>query len=314
MKKLAFVFPGQGSQHVGMLSSLYEQYSLVKDTFEEAGQALGFDLWGICTDESSDKINSTDITQPALLTSSTAIWRLWCESGGPQPAFVGGHSLGEFSALVASGSLEFTDAVKLVHSRGLFMQQAVPNGQGGMAAIIGLDEDKIEVCCKEVSDQSGQVVQCVNYNAPGQIVIAGHSDAVKSAAQLCKEAGARKAMVLSVSGPFHSSLMEPAAEKFREQLGLLEVKAPVIPVVQNVSNVAEVDPVTIGDNLVKQLSFPVNWIGAINYMVDNGVEAIVECGPGKVLSGLNKRISRSLNLASTQDTDALDNALKILND
>ena len=313
MNKLAFVFPGQGSQQVGMLSSLRNRYDIVKDTFNQASDVLGFDLWEICIDEQSERLNSTDITQPALLTSSTAVWRVWNDLGGVTPDLVAGHSLGEFSALVASESLDFQDAVKLVHSRGLFMQEAVPNGEGGMAAIIGLSEDIIEKCCQQISDETNEVVQCVNYNSPGQIVIAGHAEAVSKAAKLCKEQGARKAMILSVSGPFHSALMEPAASKFQIELDKIEIKTPKIPVVQNASNKSEVNPKVISKNLVTQLSFPVNWIAAINYMVDNQVKAIVECGPGKVLSGLNKRISKDLDLASTQDVDALENALKSTN-
>ncbi|MBY5920961.1 ACP S-malonyltransferase [Ferrimonas balearica] len=289
----AFVFPGQGSQTVGMLAELATEYPIIQATFAEASEALGFDLWQMVQDGPAEALNSTENTQPALLTASVAIWRAYCEAGGEQPAVMAGHSLGEYSALVCAGALKFEDAVKLVALRGRAMQEAVPAGTGAMAAIIGLDDDAIAKACAEAAQ--GEVVSPVNFNSPGQVVIAGHKDAVARAGEACKAAGAKRALPLPVSVPSHCELMKPAAEKLAEALSHIEVSAPAIPVINNV-DVAKADSAeAIKDALVRQLYCPVRWTETVNAMADQGVEQLVECGPGKVLTGLTKRINKALS-------------------
>ena len=301
---LAFVFPGQGSQQLGMLSDLAEKYDIIKATFDEASQVLGYDLWDLVQND-AESLNQTDKTQPALLTSSVALWRLWEQQGGDMPAYVAGHSLGEYSALVCAGVIEFTDAVELVKLRGEYMQQAVPAGTGAMAAIIGLDDDQVIAACESVTEG---VVSAVNFNSPGQVVIAGETAAVEIAMANAKEAGAKRALPLPVSVPSHCKLMVPAGEKLAERLNAIEFKEPTIKLVQNVSAQAVSDAAQIKANLVSQLSEPVLWTQSIALLNELGVEKTVECGPGKVLTGLNKRIVKGLDAVAIGDVASFDAA------
>ena len=287
--KLAFVFPGQGSQQVGMLADVIEEPKVVA-TFAEASDVLGFDLADLITQGPAEKLNQTENTQPALLTASVALWRLFCERGGQAPAIMAGHSLGEYSALVCAGALDFKDAVKLVNLRGQFMQAAVAPGEGAMAAILGLDDSTVVDVCKQAAGE--EVVEAVNFNAPGQVVVAGQVAAVKRAVKLAKEAGARKAIELPVSVPSHCALMKPAAERLGAELEKITLNAPTIPVVQNVTADVCSDPDQLKQNLIAQLYSPVRWVETILAMQNAGVDAFAECGPGKVLAGLNKRIIR----------------------
>ena len=304
-QKLAFVFPGQGSQKVGMLAELGEAYPIIKQTFAEASEALGYDMWELVQQGEQSELNMTETTQPVLLTSSVAVWRLWKEQGGLQPAIMAGHSLGEFSALVCAGALDFADAVKLVRARGQFMQTAVPVGEGAMAAVLGLQDAQIEEICAAADG----VVEAVNYNSPGQVVIAGHTAAVEAAIEKLKEAGAKRAMLLPVSAPFHTSLMRPAGEKLEQALADLAVNSPVIPVVHNVHAQTESDPEKIKALLTEQIYSAVKWVSCVETMTAAGVECTLECGPGKVLSGLNKRIQKSLTCLNVDSPDSLDTAL-----
>ena len=302
-QSLAFVFPGQGSQAVGMLASVAEQFPQIKATFDEASEVLGTDLWQLVQEGPAEVLNRTDMTQPVLLTASVALWRVWNEQGGATPAYMSGHSLGEYSALVCAGALAFKDAVKLVNKRGLFMQAAVPAGEGAMAAIIGLDDAAIEAACAQAAQ--GGVVSAVNYNSPGQVVIAGQTGAVNRAIDLCKEAGAKRALPLPISVPSHCALMKPAAEQLAVELETITINMPAIPVVQNVTAAIAADAAEIKANLVQQLYRPVLWVDCVNFMAGNGVERLLEGGPGKVLSGLNKRIIRGLDVASIADPELL---------
>jgi len=307
---LAFIFPGQGSQQLGMLSELAERYAVVRSTFEEASTTLGYDLWHLVQEGPVEELNRTDITQPAILAASVAVWRVWKELEGARPAWLAGHSLGEYSALVCSGAMSFADGVRLVRTRGEFMQQAVPSGQGAMAAILGLDADKIEEACASVAQ--GEIVSAVNYNAPGQIVIAGNVAAVERAILACQQAGARKAMPLPVSVPSHCELMRPAAEKLADELNLIQLTKPRVPVVQNVHAAPETEVAAIRDNLVAQLYRPVCWINSIEFMAEQGVDTYVECGPGKVLVGLNKRIVKTAKSLAVNDPNSVQAALDLL--
>ncbi len=307
---LAFVFPGQGSQQLGMLSELAERYAVVRSTFEEASAALGYDLWQLVQEGPAEQLNQTDKTQPALLAASVAVWRVWKELEGARPAWVAGHSLGEYSALVCSGALDFADGLRLVKARGEFMQQAVPQGQGAMAAILGLDAEQIEQACIQAAE--GEVVQAVNYNAPGQIVIAGSSAAVERAIAACQAAGARKAMPLPVSVPSHCELMRPAAERLAEELNRIQLNKPRVPVVQNVNAAPETEVANLRENLVAQLYRPVRWIDSIEFMSQQGVDTYIECGPGKVLVGLNKRIVKTAKSLAVNDPDSVMAALELL--
>lgn len=307
---LAFIFPGQGSQQLGMLSELAERYAVVRATFEEASTALGYDLWHLVQEGPVEDLNRTDITQPAILAASVAVWRVWKELEGARPAWLAGHSLGEYSALVCSGALDFADGLRLVRTRGEFMQQAVPAGQGAMAAILGLDADKIEAACAAAAQ--GEIVAAVNYNAPGQIVIAGNVAAVERAILACQEAGARKAMPLPVSVPSHCELMRPAAEKLADELNLIQLNKPRVPVVQNVHAAPETEVAAIRDNLLAQLYRPVRWIESIEFMTQQGVDSYVECGPGKVLVGLNKRIVKTAKSLAVNDPESVQVALDAL--
>jgi [acyl-carrier-protein] S-malonyltransferase len=304
---LAFVFPGQGSQFVGMLADTAEKYPEIRETFNQASTVLGRDLFDLATNGPEAELNKTDITQPILLTASVALWRVWCEQGGAMPAAMSGHSLGEYSALVCAGAIGFEDAVRLVNQRGKFMQEAVPAGEGAMAAILGLADPDIAAACK-VAEQ-GQVVSPVNFNSPGQVVIAGQAAAVERAMAACKEAGAKRALLLPVSVPSHCALMMPAAERLAKELGNISVSSPTIPVVQNVSAKVADNVDELKDNLVKQLYCPVLWVDCVGYLVAKGATRLIECGPGNVLSGLNKRINRELTLASIGNLDGLTKQL-----
>ncbi len=304
---LAFVFPGQGSQKIGMLAELAEQYEIVIDTFAEASDVLGYDLWNMVQSGTQEDITLTERTQPLLLTASVAVWRVWQAKGGPQPALMAGHSLGEWSALVCSGVVEFKDAVRLVRNRGAYMQEAVPAGEGAMAAIIGLDDDVIKSICADACQ--GQEVAAVNFNSPGQVVIAGNAAAVERAINGCKEAGAKRALPLPVSAPFHTNLMQPAAERLAEEIMATEFSAPQVLVVHNVNAQTENDPEKIKQLMIEQICSPVLWVGCVNTLVANGIDTMVECGAGKVLSGLCKRIDRSLTAIATEDPVSLEKAL-----
>ena len=299
---LAFVFPGQGSQSLGMLAELGTQQSLIRDTFGEASDALGYDLWALAQQGPEERLNETDKTQPAILTASIALWRLWQAEGGPSPAFVAGHSLGEYSALVAAGAIGFVDAVRLVERRGQLMQQAVPVGQGGMAAILGLEDADVLSACAEAAQ--GDVVSAVNFNAPGQVVIAGSAAAVERAIEACKARGAKRAMPLPVSVPSHCALMRPAAEQFAEAVNGLAWQAPRIPLVQNVTAAVPADLDVLRRDLLAQLYSPVRWVESVVHMAGQGVTDLVECGPGKVLAGLNKRCVKGINTHNLETPEA----------
>lgn len=304
----SFVFPGQGSQKVGMLAAAAEQFSVIGETFSEASQVLGYDLWALAQEGPQESLNLTEKTQPLLLTSSVALWRAWLANGGDVPRLMAGHSLGEFSALVCSEVMAFADAVDLVRKRGEFMQSAVPVGVGAMAAIIGLDDDALVTLCEQHSQQD-QVVQAVNFNSPGQVVIAGHAEAVEAAIASAKEAGAKRAMPLPVSAPFHTSLMKPAGEQLAEAIASIAFAAPKIPIVHNVTASPEADPEKIRQLMVEQIYSPVQWTRCIEYIVAQGVDTTIECGPGKVLSGLSRRIHKPLQALALEEPDALREAL-----
>lgn len=301
----AFVFPGQGSQKVGMLAAAGAAFPSVADTFAEASDALGYNLWELVQTGEQDALNLTETTQPVLLTASVALWRAYLSAGGHKPAQMAGHSLGEFSALVCAGALQFADAVKLVRQRGSFMQTAVPVGEGAMAAIIGLDDDVINATCQQVQASGAGVVAAVNFNSPGQVVIAGHTAAVEVAIDALKEAGAKRAMPLPVSAPFHTELMKPAGEKLAVALADIDISTPAIPVVHNVHARTEQSPERIRELLVEQIYSPVRWTGCVQAMVATGAHNVVECGPGKVLSGLNRRIDKSLMSFSLEEPESL---------
>lgn len=308
MSKTAIVFPGQGSQALGMLSDIASEHAIVTETFAQASEVLGYDLWALVQDGPVEDLNRTDRTQPALLAASVAIWRVWNEQGGAQPDFLAGHSLGEYSALVCAGAIAFEDAIKLVELRGQYMLEAVPEGTGSMAAIIGLDDDAIAKACEEASE--GQVVSPVNFNSPGQVVIAGHKEAVERASSLCKEAGAKRALPLAVSVPSHCSLMSPAADKLAAQLDSIEINEPTLKVVNNVDVAIESSPAAIKDALKRQLFSPVRWSETVQFFAANDVTTQIEVGPGKVLSGLAKRIEKSVSGVATTDVASLTAALE----
>ena len=299
---LAFVFPGQGSQSLGMLADLGAQQALVRDTFGEASEALGYDLWALTQQGPEERLNETDRTQPAILAASIALWRLWLAEGGARPAFVAGHSLGEYSALVAAGAIEFSAAVKLVELRGQLMQQAVPAGQGGMAAILGLEDADVLAACAEAAQD--EVVSAVNFNAPGQVVIAGAAAAVERAIDACKARGAKRAMPLPVSVPSHCALMRPAAEKFADAINALAWQEPQISLVQNVSAAVPADLGALRRDLLAQLYSPVRWVESVQLLAEKGVTELVECGPGKVLAGLNKRCVKGVNTHNLENPEA----------
>ncbi|OHY73142.1 ACP S-malonyltransferase [Marinobacter sp. AC-23] len=305
--KSAFIFPGQGSQSVGMLSVAAESWPMINKTFAEASNVLGYDLWHLCQKGPVEELNRTAVTQPAMLTASIALWRQWFVSGGSKPDFLAGHSLGEYSALVAAESLDFVEAVKLVRLRGELMQEAVPAGEGKMAAILGLEDADVVAACEEAAN--GDVVAAVNFNAPGQVVIAGSVAAVDRAIEVCKAKGARKAMPLPVSVPSHCALMRGAAEELAQALDEVRFSDALIPVIQNVNAAAESDSATLKSNLLKQLYSPVLWADSVRTLVKSDVNVALECGTGKVLAGLAKRIDRGLAVHGLEDPQALSAAL-----
>lgn len=289
---LAFVFPGQGSQAVGMLAELAADHPQIGETFAEASEALGYDLWQLCQNGPEAELNRTDRTQPAILAASIALWRVWEANSSVRPAFVAGHSLGEYSALVVAGVIGFADALRLVERRGQLMQQAVPAGEGAMAAILGLTDEQIVQLCAEAAQ--GEVVSAVNFNAPGQVVVAGQAAAVDRAIDACKAAGAKRAISLPVSVPSHCALMKPAAEQLAIDFAQLDWQQPQMTLVQNVSARPAADLDALRSQLVEQLYSPVRWVGSIEYIAAQGVTDLIECGPGKVLSGLNKRCAKGV--------------------
>ncbi|RWB52299.1 MAG: [acyl-carrier-protein] S-malonyltransferase [Mesorhizobium sp.] len=307
--KFAFVFPGQGSQSVGMLNAFADQ-AIVRETVQEASDALNQDLGKLIAEGPAEDLNLTTNTQPVMLTAAYAIYRAWQQAGGPTPAIVAGHSLGEYTALVAAGAIAFRDAVPLVRFRAQAMQTAVPVGEGGMAAILGLDDDTVRAVCAEAS--AAGVVEAVNFNAPSQVVIAGHKAAVEKACEVAKAKGAKRALPLPVSAPFHSSLLKPASDQLREYLAGVNVQVPSIPVINNVDVAIVNEPAQIKDALVRQAAGAVRWVESVQAMAAQGVTHVVECGPGKVLAGLTKRIDGTLSGASVFDPASLEETLKLV--
>lgn len=307
MSQCAVVFPGQGSQAIGMLAELGEHHPIVLATFKEASDVLGYDLWALIQQGTDAELNQTHRTQPALLTASVAIWRVWLEKDGKMPAFMAGHSLGEYSALVCAGVIDFKDAVRLVELRGQFMQEAVPAGVGAMSAIIGLDNDAIQTACEKAAET--QVVAPVNFNSPGQVVIAGNKEAVERVNILCKAAGAKRALPLSVSVPSHCALMKPAAEKLAKVLDDIVFSTPSIPVINNADVALETESEAIKQALIRQLYSPVRWVECVEKMAAQGTSVLIEMGPNKVLTGLTKRIDRHLEAMAVNDLASLEAAL-----
>ncbi len=307
MSDFAFVFPGQGSQSVEMLTDLAGRHEQIRATFEEAGRLLDTDMWRLVTEGPEEELNRTELTQPAILAGSIALWRIWEALGGPKPAKLAGHSLGEYSALVVADAMDFETAVTVVSERGRQMQAAVPSGQGAMAAILGLDDEVIEAICREVAED--QLVAPANYNSPGQVVIAGDSAAVERAMHKCSEAGARRTVILPVSVPSHSHLMKPAADAMTEVLAGVEIRSPRIPVIHN-SDVAEhAQPDDIRAALVSQLCSPVRWTESVRAITGGGIMKLAECGPGRVLSGLGRRIERSAEWVALEQPEAIEQTI-----
>jgi [acyl-carrier-protein] S-malonyltransferase len=303
-KQLAFVFPGQGSQSVGMLADLNSAFPIVKKTFDEASEVFGRDMWALAQQGPEQELAQTEITQPIMLIAGVAAWRAWCEGSAIRPALMAGHSLGEYTAYVCAESISLADGVALVKRRGELMRDACPGGKGKMAAILGMEDDELKAVCAEAAQ--GEVVQAVNFNAPGQVVIAGHSTAVDRAIELAKQKGARKAMPLAVSVPCHSDLMRAASEELAAKLASTPINKPVIPVVNNIDAQIELNPERIREKLIVQLYSPVLWVDSVKTMAAQGVTKVVECGPGKVLSGMNKRIVRELEVFNVLDTASLE--------
>ncbi|MBS9425617.1 ACP S-malonyltransferase [Photorhabdus caribbeanensis] len=308
MSEFAMVFPGQGSQDLGMLADLATAFPVVEQTFAEASDVLGYDLWALVQQGPEEELNKTWQTQPALLAASVAIWRVWQEKGGNAPSLMAGHSLGEYSALVCAGVIDFKQAIRLVELRGKLMQEAVPEGVGAMYVIIGLDNESIDRACKEAAQ--GQVVSPVNFNSPGQVVIAGEKEAVERAGDACKAAGAKRALPLAVSVPSHCALMKPAADKLAVVLEGIEFSHPQFPVVNNVDVEIEQSAEAIRDALVRQLYNPVRWTETVEFIAGQGVGRLLEVGPGRVLTGLTKRIVNTLSAAAVNDTASLVTALE----
>jgi len=305
MKNLAFVFPGQGSQSVGMLTDLYESYPQIQHHFARASDVLELDLMEMISTDPHNQLNRTEFTQPALLTASVALWELWKENSKVRPTYMAGHSLGEYSALVCAQALEFEDAVLLTHKRGQYMQQAVPEGTGAMAAILGLSNEQVMDICQDDN------VSAANFNSPGQVVISGTKQAVEQAGELAKEAGAKRVMPLAVSVPSHCQLMRPAAEKLAEDLATISIKSPMTPVIHNVDVLPHISPERIKESLIKQLYQSVKWTQTQQFFSDNNIDTIVECGPNKVLSGLAKRFNRQWNIYSLNNSKGFAKALSL---
>ncbi len=307
MTKTAFLFPGQGSQSVGMMSALAADFSLVQDTFEEASAVLGYDLWAISSDGPTEELNKTEITQPAMLVAGIATWRIWQQLGGGQPDYFAGHSLGEYTALVAAGVIQFSDAVSIVAERGRLMQQATPPGTGAMAAVLGLDDDVLRELCEQVAN--GEVVACANYNAPGQVVISGDSAAVARVGEMARQAGARRVLPLPVSVPSHCLLMKPAAVELQNVLLATHFSDGSVPVLQNADVSAYQDAGQVREALARQLWQPVRWTETISSLLDSGVDKFVECGPGKVLAGLNRRITKGTKVFALTGQETINQAM-----
>lgn len=303
----AFVFPGQGSQSVGMMQA-YGDAQIVRDTFAEASDLLKQDLWQLVTDGPAEEINQTVNTQPVMLTAGVAVWRLWNSLGGKQPAAMAGHSLGEYTALVAAGAISFADAVPLVRFRAEAMQNAVPEGVGAMAAVLGLDDDTVRAVCAEAAQ--GEVLEAVNFNSPGQVVIAGNKAAVERGAELAKAKGAKRALLLPVSVPSHCALMKPAGDALADYLQKVDVTVPAIPVWHNADVAAHADAAAIKDALVRQLYSPVRWVETVQAFVGQGLVQVAECGPGKVLAGLNKRIDSAVQAIALSDIASVEQFVK----
>jgi [acyl-carrier-protein] S-malonyltransferase len=308
--QFALLLPGQGSQSVGMLGSMAERYPVVRETFAEASSALSYDLWQLVSEGPADKLDQTERTQPALLAAGVATWRAWRAQGGPQPLAMAGHSLGEYTALVCAESLHFADALRLVERRGQLMQAAVPAGVGAMAAIVGLDDDGVRAACAESAQ--GEVVEAVNFNAPGQVVVAGHKAAVERAALLAKSRGAKLTKVLPVSVPSHCSLMKPAAERLAESLESISFQPPVVPVLHNLDARPRRSVGEIRQALVAQLHNPVLWVTTVQALRGQGAAVLLECGPGKVLVGLNKRIDKGAASECLHDPPTLEASLGLV--
>jgi [acyl-carrier-protein] S-malonyltransferase len=306
LMKFALVFPGQGSQSVGMLAA-YGADAAISDTFSEASDALGQDLWAMVADGPSELLNQTVNTQPAMLAAGVAVYRLWQSQGGPEPVLMAGHSLGEYTALVCAGALNFRDAVKLVRLRAEAMQSAVPEGVGAMAAVLGLDDEAVRAVCTESAQ--GEVLEAVNFNSPGQVVIAGNKAAVERGCVLAKEKGAKRAILLPVSVPSHCALMKPAAEKLRVAMKSIEVRTPTIAVMHNADVACHTDPDAIREALARQLYSPVRWVETIQSFSAQGVQLVAECGPGKVLAGLNKRIVEGMPGVAMADAAGVSDTL-----
>lgn len=300
---LALVFPGQGSQSIGMMSALADKYPIVKDLYVEASDVLGVDMWKMTQEGPLDQLSQTENTQPALLVAGVAAWRVWQSQCSATPALMAGHSLGEYTALVCAGSLSFTDGVSLVRDRGRYMQGAVPEGEGAMAAIIGLDDDAVKQVCADIAGDD--VLQAVNFNAPGQVVIAGSAAAIKRAAVAMKEAGAKRALPLPVSIPAHSSLMSAASAQLAERIASVDIKMPEIPVLHNCNVEYATNAKEVAKNLVTQLDSPVRWVESVERMQADGVTQFVESGPGKVLGGMIKRIAKGSNVACLDTPEAI---------
>lgn len=307
-KQLAFVFPGQGSQSVGMLAEMAESYSEIKDTFAQASDVLGLDLWALVTDGPAEALNQTQNTQPAMLAAGVALWKVWCAQSDVRPAYMAGHSLGEYTALVCSGVLNFSDAIALVAQRGDFMQQAVPEGVGAMAAILGLTDEQVIQVCADAAET--EVCSAVNFNSPGQVVIAGNSGAIDRAMLAAKEAGAKRALKLPVSVPSHCALMQPAADKLYAKMLDLDFSEPDVILLHNVDVSVHKEAEAIRQALKQQLFMPVRWVDTVKTLTDQGVETVVEMGPGKVLMGLNKRIVKAAEHFTVYNPDTLNKLLE----
>ena len=308
--KIAVFFPGQGSQSVGMLDALAAVRPEVRETFDEASEALGRDLWTLVSGGPRAALDQTENTQPAMLAAGIAVWRVWQAAGGAPAALMAGHSLGEYSALVAAGALSFADGIRLAADRARFMQEAVPAGEGAMAAVLGLDDDQVIALCAEQAQ--GEVLEAVNFNSPGQVVIAGQTAAVERAAAAAKAAGAKRALVLPVSVPSHCALMRPAAERLGARLLETELKVPRVPVLHNVDVTAAQDSAGLRERLAAQLHRPVLWVETVRAVAASGLTLAIECGPGKVLAGLNKRIDKNLTTLPVSDPETLDSALEAI--
>lgn len=307
MTKLAIVYPGQGSQSIGMLAELAQSQPRVLETFAQASVVLGYDLWRLVQEGPAEDLNRTDRTQPAMLAAGVAVWRVWHALGGASPAFMAGHSLGEYTALVCAGAIEFEVAVALVAARSRYMLEAVPGNAGAMAAILGLSDTEVQAVCSQAAQD--QVVEAVNFNAPGQVAIAGHANAVNRAMQAARKAGAKRAVILPVSVPSHCQLMRPAAEQLRQYLSTAVIQTPSIPVVNNVDVAISEEPAAICDALARQLNHPVQWVETMAWLKTQGVTVFIECGPGKVLAGLARRIDKTSMVLPVYDSTSLAEAL-----